>query len=140
MTSMRLSNPLFSISSAALLVVAVVVGSAACSSSSKCTAIPPSSTPPVGVTFSGGAFGGPCSGDVYVGAGTGWAFCDNGEWAYTTTDPATDGFTEATPVTDGGPSKDTGPVPDGSQGDTGCQGQGQGQGQCGQLGADAGQD
>lgn len=49
--------------------------------------------PPPGTTFVGGQFGGSCSGNVYAVAGKGWAFCDSGKWAYTTTNPTVDGFT-----------------------------------------------
>jgi hypothetical protein len=57
--------------------------------------VPPASKAPPGVTFEAGEFGQPCSGDVYTNAGTGWAFCDNDAlWAYTTTDPGIDGYTE----------------------------------------------
>jgi hypothetical protein len=63
---------------------------------------PPASKAPAGVTFEAGQFGQPCSGDVYMAAGIGWAFCDdNGAWAYTTTDPGVDGYTEVSP--DAGP-------------------------------------
>jgi hypothetical protein len=63
--------------------------------------VPTASKAPRGVAFEAGEFGHPCSGDDYEAAGTGWAFCDNGEWAYTTTDPGADGFTEISP--DAGP-------------------------------------
>jgi MYXO-CTERM domain-containing protein len=62
--------------------------------------IPTASTPPPGVTFPGGVFGGSCSGNVYIAAGPGYAFCDDGKWAYTPTDPSADGFTPLSP--DGG--------------------------------------
>ena len=59
---------------------------------------PPASKAPPGVTFDAGEFGQPCSGDVYVAAGIGWAFCnDDGVWAYTTTDPGIDGYSEVSP-------------------------------------------
>ncbi len=70
---------------------------------------PPATTPPAGVTFIGGAFGGACTGDFYIGAGTGWAFCDNSVWAYTTSNPAGYGYAELFPTADGG----TTPCPDG---------------------------
>jgi len=59
--------------------------------------VPTASKPPLGVTFEAGEFGHACSGDDYEAAGTGWAFCDNGQWAYTTTDPGADGFTDISP-------------------------------------------
>jgi hypothetical protein len=59
--------------------------------------VPTASKAPRGVTFEAGEFGHPCSGDDYEAAGAGWAFCDNGQWAYTTTDPSADGFAELTP-------------------------------------------
>jgi hypothetical protein len=62
------------------------------------------------LTFVGGEFGGPCTEDTYTGAGTGYAFCDDGKWAYTTTDPATDGYNEVTPSADA--SFDTAPAGD----------------------------
>ena len=65
-------------------------------------------------------------GTVFIDAGTGWAFCDAGKWAYTTTDPSTDGYMPFTPSSDGGPSSDTGPggdaAGDGAQGGDGGQG------------------
>jgi hypothetical protein len=122
---MKLSKTLFLVPVASLLFLGAI-GSGACSSSVSVT-IPTETTPPDGVTFVGGKFGGSCSGDVYVEAGTGWAFCDDDTWAYTTTDPSTDGFTpfsgsgDAGPDDgraddDGGQGDDTGPV-DGGQGD-----------------------
>jgi hypothetical protein len=36
--------------------------------------------------------GGPCDGKVYVDGQEGYAFCDDGTWACTPTDPATDGY------------------------------------------------
>jgi len=61
---------------------------------------PTTSTSPVGVTFPGGTFGGSCTGDVYIPVGAGYAFCDNGTWAYTTMDPGADGYIPLSP--DGG--------------------------------------
>jgi hypothetical protein len=63
--------------------------------------LPTASKAPLSLTFEAGQFGHPCSGDVYEAAGIGWAFCDNGQWAYTTTDPGADGFTNLSP--DAGP-------------------------------------
>jgi hypothetical protein len=68
----------------AALLFAAAVGSGACSSSDGVT-LPTASAPPQGVTFIGGDFGGACTGNVYVEAGTGYAFCDDDKWAYTTT-------------------------------------------------------
>jgi hypothetical protein len=50
---------------------------------------------PSGDTFPGGiVIGGSCNGDVYVeGTIEGYAFCDDGVWTYTDTDPAEDGYT-----------------------------------------------
>lgn len=126
---------------AASLLLLAAGASGACSNNNS-VSTPPTSTPPQGVTFTGGTFGGSCQGDIYISTtGTGWAFCDGGMWAYTTTDPSSDGYMEA--ASDGGPSgNDTGPV-DGSQGNDGKQendgdqghgedgGQGQGGGQGG---------
>jgi hypothetical protein len=61
--------------------------------------LPTPSEPPPGVTFEAGEFGHPCSGDDYEAAGIGWAFCDDGKWAYTTADPSADGFTDISPYT-----------------------------------------
>ncbi len=61
--------------------------------------LPTPSKPPPGVTFEAGEFGHPCFGDDYEAAGIGWAFCDHGQWAYTTTDPGADGFTDISPYT-----------------------------------------
>ena len=116
--------------------VAVVACAAACSSSTGVT-VPPTSSPPPGTTFVGGQFGGHCSGDVYVIAGTaGWAFCDDGVWAYTTTDPSTDGYTPYMPANDGGKSSS-----DGASNNDGqvSGGDGQGPGTDGQGGSDGGQ-
>jgi hypothetical protein len=75
-------------------------GVSACNSGLKCTngkckteitiTVPttptaPSVTLPYGLTW-----GGSCSGDVYIALSTGYAFCDNGVWAYTVTDPKGD--------------------------------------------------
>jgi hypothetical protein len=112
---MKLSKTLFLVPVASLLFLGAI-GSGACSSSVSVT-IPTETTPPDGVTFVGGKFGGSCSGDVYVEAGTGWAFCDDDTWAYTTTDPSTDGFTPFSGSGDGGPEEDGRPDDDGGQGD-----------------------
>jgi hypothetical protein len=72
----------------------------------------------------GGTFGGSCSGRVDTQAGVGWAFCNDGQWAYTTSDPGADGFTTVRIEADGGMC-----VPQGAIIYTGGQGQGQGQGQ-----------
>jgi hypothetical protein len=70
--------------------------------------------PPEGVTFVGGDFGGSCNGKVFVEAGVGWAFCnDDDKWAYTTTDPSTDGYAEVSDK-DASPAHD-----DGGQGNDG---------------------
>ena len=128
---MSLFKTVFSIPAASFLftaaVVSAAVASGACSGSSGVT-IPTSSTPPGGVTFKGGTFGGSCTGNVYVDAGTGWAFCDAGSWAYTTTDPSTDGYTPLSPSGDGGPGSDSGPGSDGAQGGDSSQGNDGGQG------------
>jgi hypothetical protein len=87
------------------LLILVAVGSGACTThtSSAGVVVPPPSAPPSGLTFTGGKFGGACEGDVYTAAGTGWAFCDNGVWAYTTADPAPyAGFTQLVLDADGG--------------------------------------
>jgi hypothetical protein len=57
----------------------------------------PAQTPP-GATFAGPGgvvytFGSSCEGDVYYPDGSGWAFCDAGVWAFTTSDPSSDGYT-----------------------------------------------
>jgi len=132
---MRLFKTLFSLPAASFLltaaVVSIAVASGACSGSSGVTT-PTSSTPPHGLTFTGGTFGGACTGTVFIDAGTGWAFCDGDKWAYTTTDPSTDGYTAFTPSSDGGPSPDTGPVGDAAGdaqgGDAGSDGGDGGQG------------
>jgi hypothetical protein len=73
--------------------LAALASSAACSGNG--VTIPPKSDPPPGVTFSEGTFGGPCAGDIfYTTDGEGYAFCDDGKWAYTTVDPAADGYTD----------------------------------------------
>jgi hypothetical protein len=47
--------------------------------------LPPGDGLPPGITF-----GGDCDGDVYaaVCAGSGWIFCSEGTWAYTSIDPS----------------------------------------------------
>jgi hypothetical protein len=130
---MKLSKTLFLFPVASLL-VAVSVGTGACSDSTDVTLT--SSNPPPGLTFTGGKFGGPCKSDVYVEAGTGWAYCDNDVWAYTTTDPSTAGFmplgtddasTDAAPVEDSSPNDDARPGDGGEQGvDAGSDDGGQG--------------
>jgi hypothetical protein len=102
---------------AATLGFAVAVSAGACSNSVGVTLTP--TTPPMDLMFTGGQFGGECSGEVYVDAGVGWAFCDDDKWAYTTTDPSTAGYKEFTPSTDGGSPEgssgaDGGPLEDGS--------------------------
>jgi hypothetical protein len=133
---MSLFKTVFSLPAASFLltaaVVSVAVASGACSGSSGVTT--PTSSPPGNATFTGGTFGGSCMGTVFIGAGTGWAFCDAGKWAYTTTDPSTDGYTPFTPSSDGGPSSDTGPGGD-AGGDGGQGGSDGGQG----GGSDGGQ-
>jgi hypothetical protein len=65
--------------------------------------IPTVSTSPSGDTFAGGfVVGGACSGDVYVAGAEGYLFCDDGVWAYTSTDPAADGYTMITGAGDDG--------------------------------------
>jgi len=104
----------------ASLLVAGAIGSGACTSSTTVT-IPPSSNPPPGVTFVGGTFGGSCNGDIFVEAGTGYAFCDNGKWAYTTTDPSMDGYMPDTSTDGGSNVNDTGPADGKDQGNDGRQ-------------------
>jgi hypothetical protein len=72
---------------------------AACDS--ECSSSVTVNVPVVGVAPADAAFpdgvmmGAACSGDIYVDAttGGGYAFCDDGVWAYTPSDPAADGFT-----------------------------------------------
>jgi hypothetical protein len=98
----------------------------------------------MGVTFEGGAFGGKCEDTVYATAGTGWAFCDDGKWAYTTMNPSDDGYTPFTPTSDGGHEHDggldanQGTDSQGQGGDGGHQGQGDDGGRQGK-GDDGGQ-
>ena len=104
---MKLSKTLFVIP-AATLVFAVAVGSGACSSSVSIT-IPTGAdkTAPAGVVFTDGVIvGDACEGDVYVvdSAGDGWAFCNDGYWWYSSSDPSGDGYT----VYSGGGSGDGG--------------------------------
>ena len=61
--------------------------------------------------------GGPCMGKVYVEGQAGYAFCDVSKWAYTSVDPASDGYTL---LGDGGVGGDAGADADSSTvGDTG---------------------
>jgi hypothetical protein len=115
---MKLSKTLLLVPVASLL-FAASVGSGACTSSTSIT-LPPESSPPEGLTFEGGEFGGACQGNVYVAAGTEYAFCDDDKWAYTTTDPSTDGFTPF--AGDAGPEEDASPSADASHPDDGSQG------------------
>jgi hypothetical protein len=92
---MKLPKPVFLVS-ISVFFGAVVVSSGACSSSSG-TGTPTKSNPPTGTTFIGGTFGTSCPANAYVQAGTGWAFCDDGTWAYTTSDPSADGFEPYSP-------------------------------------------
>jgi hypothetical protein len=78
---------------AASVCLATAVGGGACGGSANGSTIPPLPTPPPGDTFPDGVtIGSTCSGDVYVMGTTGWAFCDNGVWEYTTVDPEDCGF------------------------------------------------
>jgi len=118
---MTLFKPLFLVPVASLF-FAAGIGSGACSSSTTVT-LPTSSTPPNGVTFAAGTFGGHCVGDIYATAGVGYAFCDDGTWEYTTTDPSQDAFTEVSSSADGGSGTDGATMQDGGQNpDAGQQG------------------
>jgi hypothetical protein len=102
---MNLSNKLLFILPAASFVIAAAVGSGACSSSSSGTlavsAVPTNDTFPDDVVI-----GDTCNGTVYVSGTTGYAFCDGGKWAYTVTDPTTDGYGPYTPADAGDDSGD----------------------------------
>ena len=92
---MKLSRSLFVVP-AACIGLAAAVASGACSSSVSLTT-PPIETAPTDYIADGYLPGGACAGDVYVaGSGTSWLFCDNGTWAYTTTDPGDDGYSPDT--------------------------------------------
>jgi hypothetical protein len=117
---MKLSKTLLLVPAASFF-FAVSVGSGACTSSTSVT-IPAESSAPEGLTFEGGEFGGACSGDVYVQAGIGWAFCDDDKWEYTTTNPSTDNFTPFAVGSDAGPEEDASPSADASLPDDGSQG------------------
>jgi hypothetical protein len=123
-------------------VAAVSAGAGACSSSTTVTLT--SSPPPNGVRFIGGSFGGNCEGDVYTTAGTGYAYCDDDKWAYTTDNPVTAGYMEYAGVPDGGPVADGDTVNDGDTTDGDIQGfdvhQGGDDGGQGGHGTDAGDD
>jgi hypothetical protein len=85
---------------AAPLALAAWAGVGACTSS---VTSPTATNPPPGVHFVGSSFGKKCSDDIYTIAGTdGWAFCDDGVWAYTTSDPGAYGYSFTEDV-DGGP-------------------------------------
>ena len=87
---------------AALAAGFVLFGIVACSSSDDGPGSPAASTPPAGVTFVGGTFGAACTGRVYNVAGTGYAFCNGGVWAYTTSDPSGYQFGKLVVDSDGG--------------------------------------
>jgi hypothetical protein len=77
----------------ASLCFATALGGGACGGNDNGPTIPPLPTPPPGDTFPDGVtIGSTCSGDIYVMGTTGWAFCDNGVWEYTTVDPEDCGF------------------------------------------------
>jgi hypothetical protein len=110
---MKLSHSLLVLPVASLL-VAMVVGAGACSASAGSGVNP--HPYPTGVTFANGVvLGDSCSGAVFVDATgdyTGWAFCDNGTWTYTTVDPTADGG-DWTPYTGGDGGVDAIMPPDG---------------------------
>jgi hypothetical protein len=123
---MKLSKPIF-LTLASSFLFAVAAASGACSSSVAVTT-PTASMPPQGITFVGGDFGGRCSGKVFVAAGVGWAFCNDDKWAYTTTDPSTDGYMELS-GTDAAADDDASPAhDDGGQGNDGSSASEGGQG------------
>ena len=98
---MKLPKPVFLVS-LSVFFGAVVVTSGACSSSNSGSGTPTASNPPMGTTFIGGTFGADCPTNEYTAADTGWAFCDDGKWAYTTTDPSEDGYEQFSPAGDAG--------------------------------------
>ena len=88
---MNLTKSLFLIPAATSLIVAAIA-SGACGTSVTVTA-PPSDTPPTDFVADGWAPGQTCSGDVYVGSASGYLYCGSaGVWVYTTSDPASDGY------------------------------------------------
>jgi len=79
-----------------------VAASVACSASVTIGSSPPPTTFFVGPDGNID-FGAACEGQVYYADGSGaWAYCDSGFWAYTTDDPASDGYTEFGGGDDGG--------------------------------------
>jgi hypothetical protein len=74
---------------AAAVSLAGAVGGGACGGSgSPSNGSPPNPTPPDGDKFDGGVtLGTRCMGTVFVTGTVGYAFCDDGVWAYTDTDP-----------------------------------------------------
>ena len=65
-----------------------------CSSSTGVKLTPPYGTPPCEPASGCVELGGACSGKVYVDGGSDeYLYCDDGVWVFTTTDPASDGYT-----------------------------------------------